>query len=743
MAAFSEMGVMPEIGQAVEELGWLLPTDIQAESIPLILGGGDVLMAAETGSGKTGAFSIPVIQVVYETLKDEQEGKGGKGKSSVKSGGAIFNKWQMNPYDRSPAFAIGADGMCCQSREFKEWHGCRSTKGVTKGKYYYEVSCHDQGLCRIGWSSSLAALDLGTDKFSFGFGGTGKKSHNKQFDSYGEEFTMHDTIGCYLDLDMGHISFAKNGTDLGLAFEVPPHIKNQPLFASCVLKNAELKFNFGDEDFKNPPKSGFMALCQAPDGHSVKSSQAGSAKVSQVKVVSNAPKALIIEPSKELAEQTLNVVKQFKKYVENPKVRDLLIIGGVAAKEQLAVLEQGVDIVVGTPGRLDDLISTGKLSMSQIRFLVLDECDGLLSAGYTDFITRLYNQIPQVTSDGKRLQVIVCSATLHSFDVKKLSERIMHFPTWVDLKGEDSVPETVHHVVVPVAPKKDRLWERLGKNHIQTDEVHAKDNTRPGTNTAEAWSEAVKLLKGEYTIRAITEHKMDQAIIFCRTKIDCDNMEQYFTQQGGGPEKNKEHLLSCVCLHGDRKPQERKNNLERFKRKEVRHLICTDVAARGIDIHGVPYVINVTLPDEKQNYVHRIGRVGRAERMGLAISLVAVEKEKVWYHVCANRGRGCYNTRLKEEGGCTIWYNEMELLSDIEEHLKCTITQCEADIKVPLDDFDGKVTYGKRKAMGGSNYKGHVEALAPTVQELANLEREAQTSFLHLGYMPNQLFRAF
>uniref|UniRef100_A0A673GIY2 ATP-dependent RNA helicase n=1 Tax=Sinocyclocheilus rhinocerous TaxID=307959 RepID=A0A673GIY2_9TELE len=695
MAAFGEMGVMPEIAQAVEEMDWLLPTDIQAESIPLILGGGDVLMAAETGSGKTGAFSIPVIQIVYETLKDQQEGK--KGRSAVKTGGAVFNKWQMNPYDRGSAFAIGPDGLCCQSREFKEWHGCRSTKAVTKGKYYYEVACHDQGLCRLGWSTAQASLDLGTDKYGFGFGGTGKKSHNKQFDSYGEEFTMHDTIGCYIDLDKCQVSFSKNGNDLGLAFEIPPQLKNQPFFASCVLKNAELKFNFGDEPFKNQPKDGYVAVNQASDGHVVKSSQTGSAKVSQVKSISNAPRALIIEPSKELAEQTLNNVNQFKKYSN----------GGAAVSFIIVV---SVDIVVGTPGRLDDLISTGKLDLSQVRFLVLDECDGLLSAGYTDFIMRVYNQIPQVTSDGKRLQVIVCSATLHSFDVKKLSEKIMHFPTWVDLKGEDSVPETVHHVVVPVNPKTDRLWERLGKNHIRTDEVHAKDDTRPGASTPEMWSEAIKILKGEYAIRAIKEHKMDQAIIFCRTKIDCDNMEQYLIKQGGGPDK-KGHQFSCVCLHGDRKPNERKYNLERFKKQEVKFLICTDVAARGIDIHGVPYVINVTLPDEKQNYVHRIGRVGRTDRMGLAISLVALEKEK--------------------------------LLSEIEEHLKCTITQCEPDIKVPVDEFDGKVTYGQRRTAGGGLYKGHVDILAPTVQELASLEREAQTSFLHLSYLPNQLFKAF
>ncbi|GAA6090006.1 ATP-dependent RNA helicase DDX1 [Tachysurus ichikawai] len=135
--------------------------------------------------------------------------------------------------------------------------------------------------------------------------------------------------------------------------------------------------------------------------------------------------------------------------------------------------------------------------------------------------------------------------------------------------------------------------------------------------------------------------------------------------------------------------------------------------------------------------------MGRAERMGLVISLVAMEKEKVWYHVCANRGRGCYNTRLKEEGGCTILYNGKELLGDIEDHLKCTICQCEPDIKVPIDEFDGKVTYGQRRAAGGGLCKGHVDILAPTVQELANLEREAQTSFLQLSYLPNQLFKAF
>lgn len=101
---------------------------------------------------------------------------------------------------------------------------------------------------------------------------------------------------------------------------------------------------------------------------------------------------------------------------------------------------------------------------------------------------------------------------------------------------------------------------------------------------------------------------MDQGIIFCRTKLDCDNLERYLKY------KDRHREFSCTCLHGDRHPKDRTANLQAFKDKKVKFLICTDVAARGIDIKGVPFVINVTLPDEKANYVHRIGRVGRAER---------------------------------------------------------------------------------------------------------------------------------
>ena len=157
--------------------------------------------------------------------------------------------------------AITPDGSRCQSREQREWHGCRANKGVhSSGKYYYEATVTDEGLCRVGWSTVMvscapvctslsipidrnlqslfvqASLDLGTDKFGFGFGGTGKKSHNKQFDDYGEAFGIHDVIGCYLNLDDWTVSYSKNGVDLGQAFTINQQLRNATFFPAVVLK---------------------------------------------------------------------------------------------------------------------------------------------------------------------------------------------------------------------------------------------------------------------------------------------------------------------------------------------------------------------------------------------------------------------------------------------------------------------------------------------------------------------------
>lgn len=484
-----------------------MPTDVQAEAIPLILGGGDVLMAAETGSGKTGAFCLPILQTVWETLRDIAEGKGPSGGAAAS---AAATTWQMSKFDRSPAMAVSTEGFQCQSRDFKEWNGCRATLGVKGcGKYCYEATVSDEGLCRVGWSTGDATLDLGTDRLSFGFGGTGKKSHNRQFDDYGEPFGKSDVITCVLDLDRSEVSFLKNGVDLGVAFSIDARLQGKAFYPSVALKNAEISFNFGDKPLKFATAG--AVPCNAADAKllAVNPNNSQTAPKQDTLPKPNAPQAIIMEPSRELAEQTHNQITKFKKYLRQPTVKELLVVGRVNIREQIDALQGGIDIIVATPGRLEDLIEAGEILLSHCRFFVLDEADGLLKANYGNLIENIYRKIPKITSDAHRLQMIVCSATLHSFEVKKMAEKLMHFPTWVDLKGEDAVPETVHHVVCVVDPKSDTSWSGI-RQPIQTDGVHARDNIRPGMSTPETLSEAAKILKGEYCVQAINKHNMDR-----------------------------------------------------------------------------------------------------------------------------------------------------------------------------------------------------------------------------------------
>lgn len=172
-----------------------------------------------------------------------------------------------------------------------------------------------------------------------------------------------------------------------------------------------------------------------------------------------------------------------------------------------------------------------------------------------------------------------------------------------------------------------------------------------------------------------------------------------------------------------------------------RFLICTDVAARGIDVAGLPYVINMTLPDESEQYIHRIGRVGRADRMGLAISLVSPVPERVWYHSnCVKKGAPCFQRALLAEGGCTMWYNEPEYLRAVETRLDMPIPHLDPqNFSLPEELANLGVEYGEVYADTAADESSkktafHLELLAPQMHELASMEHEAQNIFLRLQH---------
>jgi len=742
MAAFEELGVCPEIIRAIEEQGWLLPTGVQQEAVPLILTGGDVLAAAETGSGKTGAFGLPILQVVSETLANVAVASVNLSSSSP------TDEVRLSMDDKDAGFSVSPDGLQCQSRHDRQWSGGRGTTGVKGGKYYYEAFVAQDGISRLGWSTAAATLELGVDKHGFGYGGTAKKSHNKQFDSYGQTYGNGDYIGVLLDQQAGSIGYTKNGQEMGEAFAVPANMRGQALFPAVCLKNAELHLNFGSATFRHAPPNGYVAMHEVSAAHRTSLQGGAPEPTSGGKNKHRIPLAIILEPTRDLAEQTHKCMVDMSAYLNSPPLKIVLLVGGSDAGAQLREIKSGCDIVVGTPGRMEDFVQSNKLSLDGIRFFCIDEADRLLDTGNLDSMLKMHRKCPKMGAYG-RLQSLMFSATLHSPEIRDLATQLCVNPIWVDLKGKDHVPETVHHLVIPVDPANDSSWAK-NKPLVPTDSVHQRDNCAPNNKSKESLSEAIKRLKPAKLVQVIQAVGMDQCLIFCRTNLDCDNLEKYFVELGGGrqfngkAESGVENPFSCVVLAGSRQNHQRQAAMQAFKEGDVRFLICTDVAARGIDIKGLPYVINLTLPDKDEDYIHRIGRVGRAECMGLAISFVALAPEKVWYYDKKKWGTDVnkLSTELAvidksgapKSGGCCTWYDETKLLAAVEARLKkkITVVSDPASLKqhIGSQSDGGAVQYGQEKSgVQSAMLNEHVEALRPAVQVLTELERDAQHSF--------------
>lgn len=744
---FQSLGLLPELEMAVNDLEWTLPTDIQDEAIPLILGGGDVMAAAETGSGKTAAFSLPMIQCCVESLRElSKEGSS----SAIKTGSEKESRVHMklSEIDADEHVKVDKLGMKCTCHDTKKgWAGMRATHGVRAGKYCYEVKVVGTGICRFGWSSMAAHHELGRDMYGFGYGGTAKKSHENEFGDYGEKFGDGDVITCYIDHTPGggSVSYAKNNKFLGKAFDIPSALKDSVLFPALVFKSQTgpigCEVNFGADGgpaFRHSIVSGFTPIGKVAAKDAVSSLE----KAAYMKKGRRTPLAIVLEPARDLAEQVFHNIEDFVRYVDNPKIKPMLLVGGDSEKHQAKDLKEGVDIVVATPGKLSALLSKKQIDMSQVRFFILDEADRLVEDS-TNIIMDVFRACPSGGAGDNRLQVCFFSATLHSPAITELSKNICSRPTWVDLKGVDAVPDTVHHVAYRVNLARDK---RLVQSKNKEDGAKRTpsiidDASIPGAKdgSEDADSTLLKQVKQQVLLGIIDAFEMTQCMIFCRTNLDCDNLEKFLVTHGGGQrfngslESGPQSKYSCCVLAGMRSMDDRRVALQAFKSGVVRFLICTDVAARGIDVRGLPYMINMTLPDEPEPYMHRIGRVGRAGAMGLAINIVAEEnlRERVWYHRCSNRGKNCSNRKLIDRGGCTVMYNEGDLLSRIEERLDSKVGDlAPLDYTLPDDLLRTGVVYGE--SMEEEKYvpNFHLESLRPKVKELAEMEVEAQNVFL-------------
>ncbi len=280
-------------------------------------------------------------------------------------------------------------------------------------------------------------------------------------------------------------------------------------------------------------------------------------------------RALILAPTRELAMQVHESVVTYSKHLP---LRSVCIYGGVDIKPQIAELREGREIVVATPGRLLDHVEQKSVSFAQVEVLVLDEADRMLDMGFIPDIKRILAMLP------KERQSLLFSATF-SNEIKKLADAMLKAPQLIEVARRNAVNETIAHRVYSVASDLKR-------------------------------SLLVHLLNHDQEAR--------QVLVFVGTKFGASRLAHYLVRQG----------VAADAIHGDKSQQQRTEALEAFKAGSVRVLVATDVAARGLDIDDLPHVINYELPHTAEDYVHRIGRTGRAGKKGTATSLFAPEEKE-------------------------------------------------------------------------------------------------------------------
>ena len=279
-------------------------------------------------------------------------------------------------------------------------------------------------------------------------------------------------------------------------------------------------------------------------------------------------RALVLTPTRELA---IQVEESIKVYAKHTPLKSLVVFGGVDIKTQTPHLKTGVEILVATPGRLLDHVEQKTLNLGQVQILVLDEADRMLDMGFMPDLKRILALLP------KQRQNLMFSATF-SNEIKKLADDFLTNPTLIEVARSNATAENV--------TQKVYLVEQSNKQALLTQLLKAEDGK--------------------------------QVIIFTKTKITASRLSRALQKEG----------IAAESIHGDKSQKERLEALDAFKAGKITALVATDVAARGLDISDLPMVINYEIPSAPEDYVHRIGRTGRAGASGVAISLVCEDEEK-------------------------------------------------------------------------------------------------------------------
>ncbi|MGM0521168.1 MAG: DEAD/DEAH box helicase [Pseudomonadota bacterium] len=277
-------------------------------------------------------------------------------------------------------------------------------------------------------------------------------------------------------------------------------------------------------------------------------------------------RALVLTPTRELAAQVAESVRDYGRYLP---LKSLVIFGGVGQQPQVDALKRGVDVLIATPGRLLDLHQQGHVDLSQIETLILDEADRMLDMGFIHDIKRLLRLLP------KQRQNLLFSATF-SNEIQTLAKQLLNDPAFIEVAPRNTTAEKIEQSVYRVDRDKKR----------------------------------------ELLAHLIEKHRWFQVLVFTRTKHGANRLAEQLSKQS----------IPAMAIHGNKSQGARTRALESFKSGDLQVLVATDIAARGLDIDDLPHVVNFDLPNVAEDYVHRIGRTGRAGRQGEAVSLVCVDE---------------------------------------------------------------------------------------------------------------------
>ncbi len=336
--------------------------------------------------------------------------------------------------------------------------------------------------------------------------------------------------------------------------------------------SAELLRAVSEQGYTQPTPVQQKAIPVVLDGHDIMASaQTGTGKTAAFTLpllhkLSQGPerklRALILTPTRELAAQ---VHANLRDYGRHLKVRSLEVFGGVNINPQISKLRRGVDVLIATPGRLIDHMERGTVNLRDIDFLVLDEADRMLDMGFRPAIDRIVKVLP------KKRQTLLFSATF-SKEITALAQRFLKNPVRIETAAPNSTVDAIAQKAITVDQKNKR----------------------------------------EVLSWMIGSENWHQVLVFTRTKHGANRLARQLESDG----------LPAAAIHGNKSQGARTRALDEFKKNKVRVLVATDIAARGLDIDQLPHVVNYEIPNVPEDYVHRIGRTGRAGREGLAISLV-------------------------------------------------------------------------------------------------------------------------